>query len=431
MKNILLTMSLLCSMTILVVGQGKPIKYKQLANGLSYHFYEGKPKSKKSLATKGDRIIIQSEFRVAEKLLSEPSSSAPKLIVMHENIANENAFLYELPMQGLQMMHAGDSAQYRILVKDFFKSQSVPVPEGWKEQDTLFWNIKALAVETRKDYCKRVDGLRKINQEFLPVDDYLEYKFVQLGKGGYISDVGDLMMIHVNYKIGDSTVFRSATLDEGKALPQQITPPGATGDLMKGFMLMQEGDSAIFRIRNHHYTKTNPHNIHNKLDSNEYHYWEVRIDQLKSQKQVEEDRKAHIAQQHIIDSTLIDAYLLKNELVPTVRQANGLVYVVKENGTGSFPTKGARVKVNYTGMFLDGVKFDSSVDPKFNHVEPFVFELGKKQVIAGWDEGLQLMKKGERGLLLVPSTLGYGSRSQGPIPENAVLVFEVELVDIL
>ncbi len=92
--------------------------------------------------------------------------------------------------------------------------------------------------------------------------------------------------------------------------------------------------------------------------------------------------------------------------------------------------KGDVVTMNYTGKLTDGQVFDSNVDPKFNHVEPFEFTLGIGQVIAGWDEGIVGMKIGEKKTLTIPAEKAYGARGQGPIPPNSTLVFDVELTGI-
>lgn len=86
--------------------------------------------------------------------------------------------------------------------------------------------------------------------------------------------------------------------------------------------------------------------------------------------------------------------------------------------------------MNYTGKLTNGTVFDSNVDPKFNHVEPFKFTLGAGQVIRGWDEGLLGMKIGEKKTLTISPEKGYGSRSVGSIPANSTLIFDVELVGI-
>ena len=103
-------------------------------------------------------------------------------------------------------------------------------------------------------------------------------------------------------------------------------------------------------------------------------------------------------------------------------------------GTGPAAKTGDTVEVNYTGWLYDakakdhhGAKFDSSYD----HGDTFTFPLGAGQVIKGWDQGVVGMKVGGKRTLLLPSSMGYGSRGAGgAIPPNAALVFDVELVGI-
>lgn len=104
---------------------------------------------------------------------------------------------------------------------------------------------------------------------------------------------------------------------------------------------------------------------------------------------------------------------------------SGLQYMVIKAGTGTVhPTETSRVKVHYHGTLIDGTVFDSSVERN----EPITF--GLNQVIKGWQEGLQYMVEGEKTRLFIPSTLGYGKSGSGPIPPAAVLIFDVELIEI-
>ena len=110
---------------------------------------------------------------------------------------------------------------------------------------------------------------------------------------------------------------------------------------------------------------------------------------------------------------------------------SGLKYTDVKAGAGAEAVKGAYVEVHYTGwLYVDGKrdrKFDSSVDRK----QPFSFQLGVREVIAGWDEGVQGMKVGGKRELVIPSKLAYGERGAGGvIPPNATLIFEVELLRI-
>ncbi|MBW2682675.1 MAG: peptidylprolyl isomerase [Deltaproteobacteria bacterium] len=105
---------------------------------------------------------------------------------------------------------------------------------------------------------------------------------------------------------------------------------------------------------------------------------------------------------------------------------SGLKYVVEKEGEGeATPKAGQVVTVHYTGKLIDGKKFDSSYDRK----QPIDFPVGKGQVIKGWDEALLGMKKGEKRVLIIPSDLGYGPAGRGPIPPNATMIFDVELLN--
>jgi peptidyl-prolyl cis-trans isomerase A (cyclophilin A) len=104
---------------------------------------------------------------------------------------------------------------------------------------------------------------------------------------------------------------------------------------------------------------------------------------------------------------------------------SGLKYVVMQEGTGAMPKATSNVKVHYTGTFLDGKVFDSSVQ----RGQPIDF--GLNQVIPGWTEGVQLMKEGAKYKFYIPYQLAYGERGYpGAIPPKSDLIFEVELIKV-
>jgi FKBP-type peptidyl-prolyl cis-trans isomerase FkpA len=104
----------------------------------------------------------------------------------------------------------------------------------------------------------------------------------------------------------------------------------------------------------------------------------------------------------------------------------GLKYIIHEEGTGAQPQAGDMVSVLYYGTLENGDEFDNA----FKRGKEFTFTVDQRQVIAGWDEGLKLLKEGGKATLIVPPSLGYGDRANGGIPANSTLRFYVELVKV-
>jgi FKBP-type peptidyl-prolyl cis-trans isomerase len=106
---------------------------------------------------------------------------------------------------------------------------------------------------------------------------------------------------------------------------------------------------------------------------------------------------------------------------------SGLRYKILQEGNGRKAEKGTMVSVHYKGQLLDGQVFDSSYQRK----QPIDFTIGIGQVISGWDEGIQLLKVGDKARFIIPSNLAYGSTGAGGvIPPDATLIFDVELMDV-
>ena len=111
---------------------------------------------------------------------------------------------------------------------------------------------------------------------------------------------------------------------------------------------------------------------------------------------------------------------------PGARTLGGVSIEDLKVGSGAVATPGKVVSAHYTGRFPDGAKFDSSYDSG----APIDFLLGAGKVIKGWDVGIEGMKVGGKRKLTIPPELAYGARGGGPIPPNATLVFDVELVAV-
>lgn len=140
------------------------------------------------------------------------------------------------------------------------------------------------------------------------------------------------------------------------------------------------------------------------------------------------------------DKKIIDKYFEENN-ISAQATGSGLRYVIKQEGKGKKAQPGDQVKVTYSGYVLGGEYFDSSVksvaeekglfNPQRDY-GPFTFTLGQGSVIEGWDEGIALLKEGGKATLYIPSSLAYGPRQRSEkIGPNSILVFDVELVDVV
>ena len=143
-------------------------------------------------------------------------------------------------------------------------------------------------------------------------------------------------------------------------------------------------------------------------------------DALKNFESFKQIKEKSIKENLLKEKILIDELSKDFDVTPS-----GLRYQIINPGNGDSPKKGDTVKVHYKGMLLDETVFDSS----YKRAQPIEFNVGIGQVIKGWDEGIMLLKKGDKAKFIIPSGLAYGEAGAGGvIPPNATLIFEVELL---
>lgn len=132
--------------------------------------------------------------------------------------------------------------------------------------------------------------------------------------------------------------------------------------------------------------------------------------------------KKKLAEQAVEDEKIIQNYIAEHDLDATPT-GTGLYYTVEELGEGASCNENSTVRVAYKGYLTSGTVFDES------EAEGIVF--GLQEVIEGWTEGIPLFKEGGKGTLLIPSALGYGGNGPGTIPDYAVLIFDIHLIEVL
>lgn len=257
--------------------------------------------------------------------------------------------------------------------------------------------------------------------------------------------VGDMIEAQITVKIGDSVLSSTMRDNGGKPaqLPiQQTQSPIEWAGPLTNFSV---GDSGLIRVAVDSIKKySNGQELPGFMKPGKFITFEINVTgmktkevlmqeqavRMKEQEEMMKKAEANAAVQKETDDKLLQEYFKINKITPT-KTASGLYYSIKTKGAGKTPATGNLVNMNYTGMLMNGEKFDSNVDPAFNHVQPFEFPLGQGRVIKGWDEGIALLPKGTKATLYIPSGLAYGANAAGPkIPANSVLIFDVEVVDV-
>ena len=256
----------------------------------------------------------------------------------------------------------------------------------------------------------------------------------------YASRAGQVLTVYLEFRTGrDSVLMKSRQM---QPTPQPIALPAQPerGSIEEALGLLLPGDSAVFRFpADTVFAKTFrqpvPSFIRKSGNVMLVHasarelvtMAEMNARQEKLQAELAKQAQQKAVAQSAKDDAQIQAYLKKNKLVAK-KTAGGTYYIVTKPGKGLPPKKGQTVRVLYRGTVLaTGKEFDSSAK---HGNEPIAFPLGTGQVIPGWDQGIAMLTKGSKAVLLIPSPLAYGPRGAGgDIPPNAVLRFEVELVD--
>lgn len=273
-------------------------------------------------------------------------------------------------------------------------------------------------------------------------------KFYKQNEEGVKPQEGDLVRLVMSYKNSkDSSLF-----DSQKGNPNGTNfiefPLGKSsfkGSFEDALMMMTVGDSASFIISaDSVYLKTfMAKELPPYIEKGSMLTFEAKLEKVTAKEEVEKERNRKMEEQKVMmelrkneEPKALAKYLEDNKIAakPT---ASGLYYIEKTKGKGGKPTKGSIVKVNYTGRLLDGKIFDTSdeaiakqegVYNEGRPYQPIEFPIGQGQVIPGWDEGISLMSPGSKGQLIIPSSIGYGAQSGGPIPPFSTLVFDVELI---
>jgi FKBP-type peptidyl-prolyl cis-trans isomerase FkpA len=287
--------------------------------------------------------------------------------------------------------------------------------------------------------CNSGGGFKKING--------VEYKIVK-DAPGQVAKIGDVIEFHILAKVDTMVLGDSRKQPGGAPAARKVDSVKNLGQFEAVFPFLSAGDSVLIYVSCDTILKTltdqQKQQLPPWLKAGKKITVTVAVVSVKSmdeynkeaqakQEQMMKEMQEKEAAQKPLDDQMLQDYLTKNNIKAT-KTASGLYYVVSKEGTGETAKAGQDVTMKYIGKTLEGKQFDANMDENYQLLAgktPFSFQLGQGQVIKGWDEGLQLLKKGSKATIYIPSGLAYGSQAMGPdLPANSILVFTVEMMDV-
>lgn len=281
-------------------------------------------------------------------------------------------------------------------------------------------------------------------QKFQESEGGMLYKVVT-DKGQEKIKEGDFVSFGAVIKTdGDSTLL--STYDSGQPSFMAVQTPMFAGDIMSAFMKLGNGDSAIFKLN---IDSMETHGMPRPEETKGTHIvYEIKINHVIPKgeltdsvfhDQIEKYIESEQEKVKGAESENIKKYIEKNKLdVKTT--ASDMSYVIEKEGKGPLARVGDTVVVNYTGRFLHGKAFDTSLEDiakkenlfdERRPYEPIRIPAGLGNVIPGWDEALTTFPEGTKALIILPSKLAYGEQGAMTIGPYTPLVFEIEVVDVI
>lgn len=397
-----------------------PYKKFTQAEGFSYLIHT---KTNGVKAMEGDKVSYWICYKSLKKqIISTTFNQTPGSLVVEK--ASMPGDINDL----LKVMSAGDSATFLVSA-----ASTGTVAIANDNPAKMLAIIKVKSITTAAELAKIEAEKKRIEAEKLRLEE--ENSYTQSSRGfkykiytpntGAKAKPGDVLFINFRSFTETDSMLDNTFKPGEQPLQIQVQQSRANGDFMDAITILASGDSASFKLRADSLFKGSQ--LPAFCGRGSYMKFLVKVESIipadevkKIQAEKAEKDKLNAKQQ----ASSISDYIKKNNL-KAVKTASGL-YVVTENpGKGPHPQAGQKVKVHYTGYLLNGKKFDSSVD----RGQPFEFNIGKGEVIKGWDEGIAMFGAGGKGKLIIPPYLGYGEQGAGEdIPPGAVLIFDIELI---
>ncbi len=287
-------------------------------------------------------------------------------------------------------------------------------------------------------------GLASCNGGYKKGNNGMLYNIYTEKSGPRIKE-GDFVLANLIIKNDADSVLLS-TYDQGRPSPMILPKAQFKGDIYEAITLLTEGDSASIKLSADSIFKTAQRPPNFKGKSVIYDLKIVKVipkgtmtDQV-FQTTVTKYMSDLTEAEKTKEPAKIKAYIADKKLNVT-KTDSGLYYIITKPGAGANVAPGDTAVINYVGHLVNGKVFDTSVKDEAvkaklpgadqREFKPIRVAVGQHAVIAGWDQGLQLLNKGAKATFVIPSSLGYGAQGAGPIAGYTPIVFEVEIIDIV
>jgi FKBP-type peptidyl-prolyl cis-trans isomerase FkpA len=271
---------------------------------------------------------------------------------------------------------------------------------------------------------------------FKKTDSGLMYK-VFVSKDGAKPKEGDLVTMDMVYKMDkdgkDSVLFDTRKMGRPVVVPIGAKP-SFKGGIEEGFAMLSVGDSAEFQVpADSIFEKTFHAQLPPFIKKGTMLTFVLKMEKIQPKTEVEAEMKAkqeaqmkEMEERKTKEPMEIENYVKANN-IKVKANADGLYYIQTKAGSGAAATEGKTVSIEYTGKFLDGRVFDTSVGKG----QPLEFQIGKNGMIKGFEQGVKMMKVGGKANIIMPSALAYGAQGmQGGIPPYTPIMFEIELLSV-
>lgn len=265
------------------------------------------------------------------------------------------------------------------------------------------------------------------NGDYEKTNSGLLYRFFVENKDNPLPQPDEIMELELVYKTEtDSVIFDSRELigSPFRMKLKPFNPEIATVD--EGLAMMHVGDSARFVVdAETFFVFTQGREIPEDIKPGSKLIFDIKLRKLFNMETYRAQKNEYFARDTIEEKTILDSYL-KNANITQKPTNSGLFFIEEVKGDGKKPEAGKTIVVHYTGTFINGQIFDSSIQ----RAEPFEFRFGGEEVIPGMEEGISYMKEGGKATLIIPSDLAYGDKQINKIPPFSTLIFYVELIEV-